>query len=366
MKIQRIRLFSSLVLIVLLGSLAMFVGCTAQPEPTTSPTPSPQPSPTAEVYEWKVQSTWAHGDIGMEALTFMAERAYERSDGRLKIEVFAEPEIVPLPEVLPACSRGTLDMAHGGGAIWSMVVPCGDVLFGSVPRIWNLELSAEEGALAQREFIFNTEVVDILREEFAKQNLYWLDMYTGAGACVLSTQEVHTLDDIAGLKIADLGGYMSQWRSMLGWVPVEMLPASEMEMSLRLGTIDAVAWDSSAITGFGWQSVAPYWISNEGQVTNMIQDTLVNMDSWNELPEDLKEALTGAMEDYFYEVNDRFAEQEAIIQQKVAAGEIIESLMDEEFQHAADEAAYEIWDQAAAESEASAKLIELIKEFRGI
>jgi len=50
----------------------------------------------------------------------------------------------------------------------------------------------------------------------------------------------------------------------------------------------------------------------------------------------------------------------------VEAGEITESLLDEEYQRAADEAAYELWEAAAAEDPASAQLIQLIKESRGI
>jgi TRAP-type C4-dicarboxylate transport system substrate-binding protein len=356
MKNRKLSFLSLRVIVVVLVSLVVFAGCAA-----------PAPGPAPKVYEWKIQSVWARGDLSMETLAYFAERAYERSNGQLKIEVFAEPELVPLPEVFPACSTGALDMAQGGGAIWSMVVPCGDVVFGSVPRLWDFpDLSVEDGAKKQRQFLFESGAVDILRREYAKHNLYWLDMHTAGSVCHLSTKEVHTLADIKGLKIADLGGWMAQWHAALGWVPVEMLPASDMEMALRLGTIDCLDWDLSAIAGFGWHKVAPYWVSNEGMVTHILQDMLVNMDSWNALPDDLKQALAGAALDYFDKCNDVYGEQEEIVREKVNAGEIIECLMDEGYQRAADEAAYEVWDKAAAEDPASAELIQLIKEFRGI
>jgi TRAP-type mannitol/chloroaromatic compound transport system substrate-binding protein len=152
----------------------------------------------------------------------------------------------------------------------------------------------------------------------------------------------------------------------LGWVPVEMLPASDMEMALRLGTIDCLDWDLSAITGFGWNKVAPYWVSNEGMVTHILQDMLVNMDSWNALPDDLKQALAGAAEDYFYKTIEVYSAQREQVMSMVKAGEVTECLMDKEYERAADEAAYEIWEKAAAEDPASAELINLIKEFRGI
>jgi len=318
-------------------------------------------------YKWKIQSVWGRGDLSMETLTYFAKRVSERSNGRIEIAVFAEPEIVPLPEVFPACSTGAIEMAHGGGAIWSMVIPAGDVLFGSVPRIWNMpELSVEEGAKKQREFLFESGAVDLIREEFAKHNLHWLDMHTIGASCQLSSKKLNKLEDFKGLKLADLGGWMGQWHAALGWVPVEMLPASEMEMALRLGTIDGVEWDLSAITGFGWHKVAPYWISNEGLMTHGIQDILINVDAWNKLPDDLKAAVAGAAEDYFHKCNEGYGALMAQIRDMVKKGELKESLMDEEFEKAADAAAFKLWDKAASEDPLSAKLISLIKEFKGI
>jgi len=358
------------VIVALLANLVAFVGCAAEPEPTPepmpTPTPTPEPTPEPKVYEWKIQSVWARGDLSMEALPYFAERVEERSNGQLKISVFAEPEIVPLPEVFPATSKGTLDIAEGGGAIWSMVVPVGDVVFGSLPRIWVFpDLSIKEGALKQREFFFESGAADLLRQEYAKHNLYWLDVHTSGTVCHLSTKEVHTLADIEGLKMADLGGWMAQYHAMLGWVPLEMLPSSEVEMALRLGTIDCVDWDMGAITGFGWHEVAPYWVSNEGLATHNVQDMLVNMDSWNELPDDLKEALEGAALDYFNRCNDIYNEQEELIREKASTGEVIECVMDEEYERAADEAGHELWDIASAEDPVSAELIQLIKEWFG-
>jgi len=258
-------------------------------------------------------------------------------------------------------------MAGGAGAVWSMVVPCADVYFGGLPRIWySPDLSVKEGALFQRKFLSESGAVEIIRDEFAKHNIYWLDMSTAGSVCCLTTKEAHTLDDIKGRKIADLGGWMSRWNAALGWTPVEMLPGSEVEMGLRLGTIDAVLWGQDAMTSLHWNEAAPYWISNEWLVTHILQDLLVNMDSWNALPDDLKQVVEDAADDYFWQQIDAFTAQQKEVYRMVAAGEVTENLMDEEYQRQADKEAYKLWDQAAAEDPASAELIRLIKEARGI
>ncbi len=357
MRSKGLSFLGLLVVVALLVSLIVSVGCPPSAETTAGPT-------TAKVYHWKIQSVWARGDLSMESLAYFAQRADERSNGRLKIDVFAEPEIVPLTEVMPATEKGTLDMAQGGGAIWSMEVPLGDVLFGSLPRLWNFPgLSVKEGATKQRDFLFQSGAVDLIRQEFAKHNLYWLDMHTAGASCCLCTKEVHTLNDIKGLKLADLGGWMADWHATLGWVPVEMLPASEMEMALRLHTIDACMWDLSAVTSFGWNKEAPYWISNENQDPFILQDMLVNMDSWNALPDDLKAALKGAAEDYFYKTIDVYGAQRDAVLEKVKTGEVIECQFDAESQSIADEAAHKVWDKAAAEDPASAQLLKMIEQF---
>jgi TRAP-type mannitol/chloroaromatic compound transport system substrate-binding protein len=352
MKIKKINFLSSLVLVVLLT--IPFI-------PTVISTAS------AAEYNWKIQSVWGRGDLSMETLAYFAKRVSERSNGRIKLEVFAEPEILPLPEVLPAASKGAIQMAHGGGAVWSMVVPFGDVLFGSLPRIWDFPgKSVTEGATMQRKWIFESGAVDIIRKEFAKQNLYWLDMHTAGSVCQLATKKVRTMKDIKGLKLADLGGWMGQWHAALGWVPVEMLPASEMEMALRLGTINALTWDLSAITGFKWHKAAKYWISNDGQVTHILQDILINMDVWKGLPNDLKKAVAGAAEDYFHKANEEYEKLVAQVWGKVKSGEVIDSPMNDEYVKASYREARKLWDKAAKEDPTSAALIKSIKKLRGI
>ncbi|MFC1863549.1 TRAP transporter substrate-binding protein DctP [Thermodesulfobacteriota bacterium] len=352
MKIRKLGLFCSFVVVIAAAALMISaVFSTAY----------------AAEYNWKIHSTWGRGDLSMETLAYFSERVSERSNGRIKLEVFAEPEILPLPEVLPACSKGAVEMAHGGGAVWSMVLPFGDLLFGSMPQIWDWnDMSVTEGANFQRKWIFETDAIDIIRKEFAKQNLYWLDMHGIGPACMLSTKELHTLKDIKGLKLADLGGWMGQWHAALGWAPVEMLPASEMEMALRLGTIDALDWDMSAITGFGWHKVAKYWIANEGLCTHNIQDILINMDVWKSLPNDLKKAIAGAAEDYFHKSNEEYDKLLSQVESKVKSGEIIKCVMDEGYHKAAYNEALKLWDEAAKSDPASAALLKSIKKLRGI
>ncbi len=69
-----------------------------------------------KVYRMKIQSAWPRADISMQMLETFAASAAKRSNGRIKIQVFAAPEIVPGEQTLEATKKGTLDMLHSIGA----------------------------------------------------------------------------------------------------------------------------------------------------------------------------------------------------------------------------------------------------------
>ncbi|MFZ0451672.1 MAG: TRAP transporter substrate-binding protein DctP [Desulfatiglandaceae bacterium] len=352
MKIRKLGLFCSFVMVIAVAALMI---------------PAVFSTAYAAEYNWKICSTWGRGDLSMQTLAYFAQRVSERSKGRIKLEVFAEPEILTLPEVLPACSKGAIQMAQGGGCVWSMVVPLGDVVFGSLPEIWNFpNMTVTEGANFQRKWLFETGAINIIRKAYAKHNLYWLDMHDVGRACMLSTKEVHTLKDIKGIKLADMGGWMAQWHAALGWAPMEMLPASEMEMAIRLGTIGALDYDMSAITGFAWYKAAKYWVVNEGLCTHNIQSILVNKDAWKSLPNDLKKAVAGAAVDYYHKCNEKYDELGGKAETIVKSGKIIKCVMDKAYEKAAYNEARKLWVVAAKSDPGSAALIESIKKFRGI
>ena len=70
---------------------------------------------TAADYNWKIQSVWGRGDLSMELLKEFAATADKLSKGRIKIQVFADPELVPGEQLFEATKKGTLTMAWTGG-----------------------------------------------------------------------------------------------------------------------------------------------------------------------------------------------------------------------------------------------------------
>lgn len=314
-----------------------------------------------KVYKWKIQSGYPRGDISMELLKSFAESAEKRSNGQLKISVFAAPEIVPWEQLFEATQKGTLEMLHSIAAIWSGVVPIGEVEFG-LPYAYNIPGDkdiVETGAIV-RKFFFESGFVDLLREEYGKQGLYWLDMHSYGKIITLATSPIRTCEEIKGKKIRVEGAW-AKYYDMVGargtWIPGE-----ESYMGLKLGTIDASQWDVSAFA-LKWHEVAPYWLIG-GQNDVVPGNILVNMKSWNALPDDVKEAVEGAAEEYYHVLLKEYVKMMEDVDQLVKQGKVIKSVLDEDCERKHAEAAYKLWDEIGARDPSAAKAIQMIKEWR--
>lgn len=315
-----------------------------------------------KVYRMKIQSAYPRGDLSMELLKEFAAAADKNSKGRIKIQVFAAPEIVPVENLFEATQKGTLTMLHAVAAMWGGIVPIGEVEFG-LPYAYNLpgEPDVYQAGKQIRDFFMNTGFADLLRKEYAKQGLYWLDVHSYGPIFTMSTKKVTTCDDLKGMKIRVEGSW-SDYYNALG-AHGTYISGEETYMGLKLGTIDASQWDVSAVTGLNWQEVAPYRILG-GQNDVVVGHILMNMETWNSLSDDLKKALSDAAEQYFHDLNKIYEGELKKNAELVKAGKVINSPIDAACDKKHEEAAYQIWDKIAQRDAAAAKGIEIIKAWR--
>jgi len=315
-----------------------------------------------KVYRMKIQSAYPRGDLSMELLKDFAKFADKRSNGRIKIQVFADPELVPAEQLFEATKKGTLTMLHAVAAMWGGIVPVGEVEFG-LPYAYNLpgHPDAYKSAEIIRNFFFKTGFVELLREEYAKQGLYWLDVHSYGPLFTMSTKKISGCDDLKGLKIRVEGSW-ADYYNMLG-AHGTYISGMDAYMGLKLGTINASQWDLSAITGLKWQEVAPYRLIG-GQNDVVPGHILINMKTWNSLPPDLKDAMAGAAEDYFHALNKISDGELKKIDALVKSGKVINSPIDEACDRMHQGAALRLWDKIAKRDPAAASAIDIIKKWR--
>jgi len=336
-------------LIIMVGLLVSFL--------TIGPTTA-----DAKVYRMKIQSAYPRGDLSMELLKFFADSAAKRSNGQIKISVFADPELVPGEQLFEATQKGTLDMLQAVAAMWGGIIPVGEVEFG-LPYMYNRPggRTVKENSEIVRNFFFNSGFVDMLRKEYAKQGLFWLDVHSYGELFTLATKPFKSCDDIQGKKFRVEGAWMDYYNSL--GARGTFLPGMEAYMGLKLGTIDASQWDVSAVTGLNWHEVAPYRIIGGGNdiVPGQI---LFSMKKWKALPKDLQEALKGAAADYFHALNDLYMEEMKKVDELVKQGKLTYSVLDDDCERKHAEAAYKLWDEVAKRDPVSAKAIQMIKDWR--
>jgi TRAP-type mannitol/chloroaromatic compound transport system substrate-binding protein len=353
-----------MVLSVLVIAALILTGCASSPatqtaQPTTS---GPATSPAAQTINWKIQSAYPHGDLSMETLKDFAAEANKLSGGKINISIFADPDIVPGDQLLETTKKGTLEMLQAGGTYWGGVVPVGDIEFG-MPYAYTAPKAKDfsEAANSIREFFFSSGLVELLREEYAKQNVYWLDMHTYGPCTVVSRKPVKTINDFKGLKVRTQGIW-SAWLAMNGAAGTEG-GGGDTYLELKLGTLDAAQWDISSITGLKWNEVAPYlWQPYDAD--QLVGHILVNLDKWKALSPDQQKVLQDAGKKYWDLTVENYGKELQAAEEIRLKGGFQYSQMDAELLKARTDAAYKVWDDYAKHDAASAKAVQLIKDWR--
>jgi TRAP-type C4-dicarboxylate transport system substrate-binding protein len=312
----------------------------------------------------KIQSAFPHGDLSMDLLKEFAAAVEKNSSGKINVKVFADPEIVPMDQLFGATKRGVVDMLQCAGVIWQGIVPAAGVEFG-LPMAYRIEGETDfaKQAEAIRDFFFKEGAMEVMRAEYAKHGLYFLDIHTyGPVPFMLATKPYKNCADLNGKKIrtdgilhAYFGGVGMQGASISGL---------EAYMALKLGTVDAAEWDVSAVTGLKWNEVAPYWI--RGMENNhCIGHILINMKTWEKFTADEKKAMQAAGEAYWKATVAGYGQELENVRGLIKDGKLTEIILDQACQAKFKEVAYQLWDQVAKEDETSAKMVQLLKKWRG-
>jgi len=318
----------------------------------------------AREYHLKIQSAYPRGDISMGALPIFAQSAEKRSNGQIKVKVYAEPEVVPGGQLFDAVKNRAVDMLQACGLYWNGIMPVDNVEVGPPMAFQFPGKSFQEQAKLVRDFYFKSGMIDLLRKEYAKRGLYLLDIHTyGPVPFVLARKPLKSLADFKGQKIrAD--GIDNEFHAGVG-MHGAVIDGSEGYMALKLGTVDAAEWDLSAVSGMHWNEVAPYWIRGM-ENDQMIGHILINLDEWNSFPKEVQQALAGAGEDYWNATVNAYGKELQNIEALVKQGKLHEVWIDKDAHDAYWATAQKIWGELAKQDEASAQAIALVRKWRNL
>ncbi len=344
------------VLGIVLLALAVFL---------SSSFPCDAAQPAQKVYKWKMQAWRSAAEPGMQYYVEMLTKTLPAmTNGRLQIKMYWGGELVATPDILDSVKMGVVEIGLASAYTYQGVIPAAAVEYG-LPfgiRTPNELYNFMYGKKLPNIF-GGWRAIDVLRPEYQKQGVYLLttgvDCWPGS---FMFRTPINTLNDIKGKKVR-ASGLMMNWIEKFGGNGV-FIPGEETYTSLQTGALDGVSWGSAiAMHSVKFHEVAKYFLWPPIMPINTA-NVIVNQRAWNSLPADLKVALEQAMIiaglNHTYHQNWT-GEQWGLAQMK-KAGVKMNTLSGAELAKA-EKAAQELWAKEAQRSPASAKLVEMTKNY---
>lgn len=267
------------------------------------------PAFAADNFKWKMQSLMPAGSTANQVFESFAKNVSDMSNGRLVIEVVPMDAVVQSDSTLEAVSQGILD-GHFGSPGYSA---------GEDPAFGVLG-SFMAGYDTPEQFLRFYEYgggLELARELYAERNVYFVGPAFWQAESIPSSRPIRTTEDFKGIKIRAPGGVVGQVFDKLG-ASVVNLPGSEIFQALSTGVIDATDYSTLGQNAqVGLYQTAKF--SLYPGISSMPScDISVNMDRWNELPDDLKVIVTIATKQFAADMSAR-----TLLDDQKFAGEIV-------------------------------------------
>ena len=346
-----------------LGGLVLgIVGCNSQdeettPAATTAAEEQPQVSSDLPDLDWQMATSWPISlDTIFGGAEVFANRVNVLTNGKFKITPRAAGELAPGLQVLDSVQTGAVPIGHTASYYYtgkSKAVAFGTSLpFGLNAQQQNAWLY-EGGGLQLLQ--------DLYRNKFNVINFPAGN--TGVQMGGWFRKEINTVADLQGLKmrIPGLGGEVM---TKLG-VTVQVIAGGEIFQSLQTGAIDAAEWvgpyDDEKL---GLNQVAEFFYYPGWWEPGPTLEIEVNLDQWNQLPQEYQEIIKVAAYEANMTMLARYdARNVAALQRLVDGGTKLRAYSDE-ILAAAEAAAFELYDQYAAEDSDFQTIFEQWKPFR--
>ena len=274
-----------------------------EPDPTvddTEPEPTAEEEPAvddAETFELSLAAANGREHATSHATAWWIERVEELTDGRVTISASWGGAMMPFPELLAGAGDGRVDIANGNTTFHPAELPVSQLT--TVPFV-QYDIEAQVRALhdAYQEH-------EALRGEYEASNVHVLAFQPMDQITIASDEPWTGIDDIDGQRIRALGRW-AEALEILGAEPIAV-PFGEVYEAAQRGLIDGVGLNFEGIADTRVYEQMDYLTDpNAGSVSTML--LFINLDVWNDLPQDIQDAMTQAAEEHYDEVSRIYGE----------------------------------------------------------
>ena len=232
-----------------------------------------------------VSSTWLVSPPGFSSLDqkWFIDEVTKRTNGRISFKEYWAAALVPAKEHLDATKTGTIDLTRICYLYWPSSFP-----LNALPYMF--PFANREPDMGQRVMRKMYEEFPQFEKEMIANNLKLISFQVWDDYALLTRKPVRKMEDLKGLKIALLGGMLTEVVKANGGVPV-IISLDERYLQLKTGVIDGslIAVDSMVSTNCHEVSKYLTILGLGAYVPNCIA---MNLDTWKKFsPEDQKMML---------------------------------------------------------------------------
>lgn len=217
------------------------------------------------------------------ALTKMAELVEERSEGRLKIEVFPASQLGSEREMVEGLLLGSVDIA----------VPGAGTLGNFVTELSVLGLPFLYRDNAHWEAVVDGEVGDLLAGKMGEAGFQPLGYYFSGARHIMTVEKpINSIEDLKGLKMrVPPSNVMVEGMGAMGAVATP-IAYNELYSALQSGVVDGAEAANSNFYAMKFYEVAPNWAILNWLLGYNVK--IMAQERFDSLPDDLKEILLEA------------------------------------------------------------------------
>jgi TRAP-type mannitol/chloroaromatic compound transport system substrate-binding protein len=304
--------------------------------------------------KWRMQ-TYAGAALAEHVIKPAVDDFNKAANGEMVIELYTADQLVPTGELFRAMQAGTIDAVQSDED--SMAAPVDVSIFGGYFP-FGLRYSLDVPTL------FNQYgLKEIWEEAYSEvENVTWLSAGSWDPCHFNTVKPIRSLADLKGLRVYTFptaGKFMQRY----GVVPVS-IPYEDAEVAVQTGELDGMAW--SGITEdytVGWANVTKYFLTNNISGA-WIGSFFANTEKWNAVPPHLQTLFRLAMDSSHYYRQHWYWGGEARLRTQGTKLELT-TIPIEEWKTVEAEA-QKYWDELAAASPRSAKVVEIFKKYAAV
>ena len=233
---------------------------------------------TAMAKEYKMKlATATVNDVQTEAIKRLAKRIEERSEGRIKTELYPAAQLGSNTRMIEGLQFGTIEFYTGPAAY----------LVGVDSRYQAMDVPGvfKDARHAQRTFS-DPEFREYFMAMGESKGLVGLGMYIYGNTAFTTAFEGKTLADFQGKKVRVLASRIERKGAELMGATAVPVDFSEMVTALQQGTIDGIKSSPPAFTSLKLYNIVKNITATEDGVMGEVM--LASKVWWDTLPDDLK------------------------------------------------------------------------------